>query len=114
VAPVAPLAENSEKVKNGEAKEVIAKNDGATSKKNIKATLAAASASSLLLTTLLFPMDLCHTRMATDMSKKPSLYTNKNISQQQKQASQFAENTKKERKPRLYSNISDCLKQSRI
>ena len=35
--------------------------------------------SSTLLTSILYPIDLCHTRMSTDMSKKQSLFVDKNM-----------------------------------
>lgn len=40
----------------------------------LQQTLAASSLSAVLMTTLMYPMDLCHTRMSADMSKKKSVY----------------------------------------
>ena len=39
--------------------------------------LSAASISAFALTTLTYPLDLCHTRMSSDMSKKKSMYSKK-------------------------------------
>ena len=39
-------------------------------------SLLSSLASSVLLTTAFYPLDLCHTRMSSDMSKKQSLQGN--------------------------------------
>jgi len=44
----------------------------------LQQSLISSFVSSLLLTTVLYPIDLSHTRMSTDMSKKQSLFVNKN------------------------------------
>ena len=44
-------------------------------KTGISSRLMASSVSAVLLTTAMYPLDLCHTRMSTDMTKKVSLYT---------------------------------------
>ena len=41
-------------------------------------TLAASLVSALVTTTIAYPLDLAHGRMAADMSKKPSLFIEEN------------------------------------
>lgn len=59
--------------------------------------LSAATISAFALTTLTYPLDLCHTRMSSDMSKKPSMY-NMNA--------QTGASTK------LYAGVIDCMRKS--
>ena len=44
---------------------------------SFKRTMVASCISSVLLTTLLYPFDLCHTKMSADMTKKQSVYNQK-------------------------------------
>ena len=44
-------------------------------KTGVSAVLMASSASAVMLTTVMYPADLCHTRMSVDMTKKVSLYS---------------------------------------
>jgi len=44
----------------------------------VQRSLLSATISSVLLTTMLYPLDLAHTRMSTDMSKKESMYVDRN------------------------------------
>ena len=59
--------------------------------------IVAACVSSSLLCTLLYPLDLVHARMSTDMTKKESMY-NKGA----------ADN----KLGRTYANITDCIKKT--
>ena len=73
-------------------------------------SLVASSISSVLLTTILYPLDLCHTRMSADMTKKQSLY---NQSHKSKSQSKPVTNYKNQiNQAKLYSNVLDCLKKS--
>lgn len=62
-------------------------------------SLGAATFTSLLTTTLTYPLDFAHGRMAADLSKKPSVYIEK---------TEMSINNK----PRLYTSVRDCLQQA--
>ena len=67
-------------------------------------SLAASSLSAVALTTLLYPLDLIHTRMSTDMTKKQGLHNfERQKTMQQSQPTQ---------KARLYSSVLDCVRKS--
>lgn len=55
----------------------------------------------MIITSITYPLDLVHGRMAADMSKKPSLVVAKNASS--------ASNLPKER---LYSSVRNCFKKT--
>ena len=61
--------------------------------------IAASATSAVVLTTLLYPLDLAHTRMSADMTKKQSIHV---------QPNQTAPPT------RLYTNVFDCLRKSQM
>ena len=63
---------------------------------NLK-VLSASAVSAFALTTLTYPLDLCHTRMSSDMTKKQSLYN---------------QNAKTGQSPRLYTGVVDCVRKS--
>ena len=76
-------------------------------------TLAASSVSALLLTTVMYPLDLCHTRMSCDMTKKDAVYNQQY--QTQNQPSQAVSNRQnKANRARLYHNILDCIRKSQV
>lgn len=76
--------------------------------------LLVSTISSLVLTTVFYPIDLCHTRMSSDMSKKQTLFVEKNVQNNQGLGSEFGYNQKAKagKQPRLYMNIADCLRKS--
>lgn len=64
---------------------------------NIFSVLLSSTLTSLVLTSVSYPLDLVHGRMAADMSKKPSLYSNKST------------NNQSQNRDRLYRSVRDCM-----
>lgn len=83
----------------------------------LQITLLSSMISSVTLTAVLYPLDLCHTRMSSDMSKKKNLHMDKNSASahQSKAASTefgFKQKSEVGRQPKLYRNVWDCVKKS--
>ena len=74
-------------------------------------TILASSISAVLLTTLMYPIDLCHTRMSADMSKKQSVYK-QDYKNKDKSTQAISKQKNKLQQVRLYENINDCLRKS--
>lgn len=84
--------------------------------KEFQRSLLSSLVSSTLVTTILYPIDLCHTRMSSDMSKKQTLFVDKNIQQSQSQTTEFGfkQKSKAGKQPRLYMNVADCIRKSQL
>ena len=65
---------------------------------NYLSVLASSTMSGCIIMSLTYPLDLVHGRMAADMSKKPSMYSNK--------ANPTSQSIHKDR---LYTSVRDCL-----
>lgn len=55
-------------------------NGQGNTKTSFSSILAASSLTALVTTTMAYPFDLAHGRMAGDMSKKPSIIVDKSVS----------------------------------
>lgn len=70
----------------------------------------ASSISSVAFTTLFYPLDLCHSRMSCDMTKKQSVYSDNSKARKV----ELTQNHMPIIKSRMYNNVFDCFRKSQM